>query len=152
MIEERHSMSRGFTLIELLIVVAIIGIIAAIAIPNLMNAMHVAKQKRSLGDLRTITTALSVYRIDHSRYPLLGDTTTLELVPYLGELPDYDGWGSPFAYKCAGNGSRYTAISFGSNRVPDTPYSTGPIRRHLDDIVYTDGNLLQWPDGTQRDE
>src|SRR5258705_13990491 len=60
---------KGFTLIELLIVVAIIGIIVAIAIPNLLNAIQRGRQKRSMGDLRTIGTGIEAYAIDFNTYP-----------------------------------------------------------------------------------
>ena len=56
--------SKGFTLIELLIVVAIIGIIAAIAIPNLLNAIDRGKQKRTMADMRSIGTSVESYAID----------------------------------------------------------------------------------------
>ena len=59
----------GFTLIELLIVVAIIGIIAAIAIPNLLNAIDRSKQKRTMADMRSIGTACEEYAIDNNFYP-----------------------------------------------------------------------------------
>ncbi len=58
---------EGFTLIELLIVVAIIGILAAIAVPNFLNAQVRAKVSRALGDLRSIRTALEMYTVDHNR-------------------------------------------------------------------------------------
>ena len=61
--------NKGFTLIELLIVVAIIGIIVAIAIPNLLNAIQRAKQKRTMGDMRTAGTAAEAYAVDFNRYP-----------------------------------------------------------------------------------
>ena len=63
---------KGFTLIELLIVVAIIGIIAAIAIPNLLNAIDRGKQKRTMADLRSMGTAIEEYSIDNNFYPERG--------------------------------------------------------------------------------
>jgi type II secretion system protein G len=59
----------SFTLIELLIVVAIIGILAAIAVPNFMNAQIRAKVARAEAELRTIANALEMYRTDHNTYP-----------------------------------------------------------------------------------
>ncbi|HOJ61560.1 MAG TPA: prepilin-type N-terminal cleavage/methylation domain-containing protein [bacterium] len=61
--------SRAFTLIELLIVVAIIGILAAIAVPNFLNAHVRAKIAKAESELRTITTALESYRLDNNIYP-----------------------------------------------------------------------------------
>lgn len=60
---------KGFTLIELLIVVAIIGILAAIAVPNFLNAMTRAKVSRSMADIRSIAMALETYRLDRNAYP-----------------------------------------------------------------------------------
>ncbi|MFH1740170.1 MAG: prepilin-type N-terminal cleavage/methylation domain-containing protein [bacterium] len=60
---------RAFTLIELLIVVAIIGILAAIAVPNFLNARIRAKVARVEADLRNLGVALESYRIDNNRYP-----------------------------------------------------------------------------------
>lgn len=59
----------AFTLIELLIVVAIIGILAAIAVPNFLNAQIRAKIAKVESDMRSISTALESYRIDHNSYP-----------------------------------------------------------------------------------
>ena len=68
---ENFGMSRfGFTLIELLIVVAIIGILAAIAVPNFINAQTRAKVTRVEADFRTLATALEAYRMDFGNYPV----------------------------------------------------------------------------------
>jgi type II secretion system protein G len=60
---------RGFTLIELLIVVAIIGIIAAIAIPNMLDAIERSRQKRSTGEIKTMATAAQSFSTDFGGYP-----------------------------------------------------------------------------------
>ncbi|MGI8908158.1 MAG: type II secretion system protein [Candidatus Sumerlaeaceae bacterium] len=82
---------RAFTLIELLMVVAIIAILAAIAIPNFLEAQTRAKVSRAKADMRTIMTALEAYRVDATAYP----------EDYAATTPRADGLGrltSPVAY------------------------------------------------------
>lgn len=62
-------MKKAFTLIELLIVVAIIAILAAIAVPNFLEAQVRAKVSRAVSDMRTLTTGIEVYFTDHNKYP-----------------------------------------------------------------------------------
>jgi len=66
----KSDRAGGFTLIELLIVVAIIAILAAIAVPNFLLAQTRAKTSRAKADMRTVATALESYRVDNNRYPL----------------------------------------------------------------------------------
>jgi prepilin-type N-terminal cleavage/methylation domain-containing protein len=75
---------QAFTLIELLIVVAIIGILAAIAIPNFLQAQTRAKVSRAKTDLRTLSTAMELYYTDNLAYPpeyLSGRSTYSPLYP-----------------------------------------------------------------------
>ncbi|NIV50120.1 MAG: prepilin-type N-terminal cleavage/methylation domain-containing protein, partial [Gammaproteobacteria bacterium] len=106
----------GFTLIELLIVVAIIGIIAAIAIPNLLNAIDRGKQKRTMADLRSIGTAIETYSIDNNVYPSATDIASLSTVlepTYIRTAPQEDGWSTEFSVDCDPN--EYTVCSGGKN-------------------------------------
>ena len=59
----------GFTLIELLIVVALIAILAAIAVPNFLEAQTRAKVSRAKSDMRSVAIALESYRVDNNNYP-----------------------------------------------------------------------------------
>lgn len=83
---------QGFTLIELLIVVAIIGILAAIAVPNFLNAQIRAKLARVESDLKSLSTALAMYRLDNNRPP--GDVGT----PNHGWVHSYKMLTTPVAY------------------------------------------------------
>jgi len=80
-------MKRGFTLIELLIVVAIIAILAAIAVPNFLEAQVRAKTSRVKADLRTSATAMESYAVDHNHYPpilssdVAGYNASVSLIP-----------------------------------------------------------------------
>ena len=150
---QRLSTSRGFSLIELLIVTAVIGLIAAIAIPNLVNAIQRGRQSRTVGDMRGLATGIGMYQQDYAKFPLASSLVTLNSVavaiaPYMGEIQGTDGWQRDFYY--ASDGDTYTLLSYGLNGVADTPWTIGPIHYFDDDLVIEGGAFVQWPEGTQQ--
>ena len=142
--------SKGFTLIELLIVVAIIGIIAAIAIPNLLNAIDRGKQKRTMADLRSIGTAVESYAVDNNVYPVAATAATLQgfVEPvYIKKMPVADGWSNTFQVDSVA--TQYTIYSFGKDAA-GTTCTAAVTTLFADQICFVNGQFLRYPQGSQQ--
>jgi prepilin-type N-terminal cleavage/methylation domain-containing protein len=123
--------TKAFTLIELLIVVAIIAILAAIAVPNFLEAQVRSKIGRAQADMRTIATALESYLVDHNRYPMgfvtirqAVNTSKVETPPFPSSKYDRNPYAqarltTPVAYLSSILRDPFTSGSFNFDRTDD---------------------------------
>ena len=171
MLNRVRNRQRGFTLIELLIVVAIIGIIAALLIPNFLDALQKAKQKRTVADTRNVGTAMFSWLTDQAQAAAAGAASTTINFPtaygtklgaagirdvlvsqYIQEVPVVDGWKTAYEYylkTATPLAKNVMAIrSYGRDQAAESgPFTvTGFDPTDYDkDIIWCDGFFVRWP-------
>jgi type II secretory pathway pseudopilin PulG len=135
-----------------LVVIAIIGILAAIAIPNMLTAMQRSRQKRTMADMRTIATALEAYGTDHEQEEYPPGEYAVSLAPhlqpaYVKALPGVDGWGTGIRYSPLPNHG-YVLVSAGADKTfEESDPSTKRETSSFDcDIVFSNGEFVQYPE------
>ena len=139
--------SKGFTLIELLIVVAIIGIISAVAIPKLNTAINKARQKATMADMRQISNIVSDFWIENDEYPIASDMNALaKLVEpiHTRQLKREDSWGHQFYYNATSRSYTVASCGKGGPDICTDPPVTG-YNSVYDAIIFADGVFIQGP-------
>jgi general secretion pathway protein G len=125
----RQLATAGFTLIELMVVLVIIGVLAALIVPNVLDRADDARATAARTDVNNLMQALKLYKLDNQRYPT-GEQGLNALIakpsagpvppnwkPYLEKLPN-DPWGRPYQYLNPGVKGEIDVMSFGADGQP----------------------------------
>ena len=125
----RRRLQAGFTLIELMVVLVIIGVLAALIVPNVLDRAEDARVMAARTDVNNLMQALKLYKLDNQRAPtseqglqaLIAKPTTGPIPtnwkPYLDKLPN-DPWGRPYQYLNPGIKGEIDVMSFGADGQP----------------------------------
>ena len=170
---------RGFTIIELLIVVAVIGLIASILIPNLIDALQKARQKRSMTDVRGIGVAWMSWVTDQNGAASAGASKTYSTVGmtpvtyealfaylrpsedffYAQEVPRFDAWGFDYSFRMGGSGTEIDRIMVCAPcrdgvltrcNMTTIPVAAFVASDYNEDIVWADGYFVRFPGDTKQ--
>lgn len=125
----RLASQRGFTLIEIMVVVVILGILAAMVVPKVLDRPDQARATAARQDIAGLTQALKLYRLDQGRYPSQAqglkvlvekpaDAATSNWRAYLERLPN-DPWGRPYQYLNPGANGEVDVFSLGADGQPE---------------------------------
>lgn len=124
----RHRLS-GFTLIELMVVLVIIGVLAALIVPNVLDRADDARVTAARTDIANLSQALKLYKLDNQRYPTAAQgLQALRAKPAEGPIPpnwkpyveklSNDPWGRPYQYLNPGLQGEIDVMSFGADGQP----------------------------------
>ena len=116
----------GFTLIEIMVVVVILGLLAAVIVPNVVARAEEARRTTARTQIESFVTSVEMYRLHNGNYPstqqgldALVRKPTIAPVPkkypnepYIKNIPD-DPWGNPYIYRCPGEKNPFDIISTG---------------------------------------
>ncbi|WP_242875041.1 type II secretion system major pseudopilin GspG [Stenotrophomonas maltophilia] len=124
----RRARQQGFSLIEIMVVVVIIGILAALIVPRLMDRPDQARVVAARQDIAALMQALKLFKLDNGRYPSAEQGLqalvkppqgggAMPVTPYLDRLPN-DPWGHPYQYQIPGTHGDIDVFSLGADSKP----------------------------------